>query len=491
MQTIDKLKDMAALCPDRQTTGICHSALMPFLSHDQALITAVDDAYTYFRKLEATESEFLRQPEAVQIHQAQDGFVNFYQPWSVNPYLPFAAKGPWIVSGCGAVIHDSGGYGMLGLGHGPEKIIGAMKQNHVMANIMTASIAQKKFVTALKKEIGHTRAFTQGNPYSHFLCLNSGSESVTVAARISDIHAKRQLSHQQRGKKAHFLSLQGSFHGRTDRPSQVSDSCLATYRRHLYSFQDRENLLTIAPNDCHALERTFNRCQKEGIWIEAMFMEPVLGEGNPGLAITSEFYALARKLTREQHSLLIIDSVQAGLRAHGCLSIMDYPGFQKLDAPDMETFSKALNAGQYPLSVLAMTTKAAELYVTGTYGNTMTTNPRALSVACAVLEALNPQMRQNIRERGEEFLHQFAGIKKDFPDVIGQIQGTGLLFSIAINPAKVRVTGDDGLEMLLRKRGLGVIHGGENSLRFTPHFGINSAEISLITGILREQLARI
>ncbi len=67
------------------------------------------------------------------------------------------------------------------------------------------------------------------------------------------------------------------------------------------------------------------------------------------------------------------------------LSIVDYPGFEKLDPPDMETYSKALNAGQYPLSVLAVSERAADLYNKGIYGNTMTANPRALDVALARL----------------------------------------------------------------------------------------------------------
>ena len=35
------------------------------------------------------------------------------------------------------------------------------------------------------------------------------------------------------------------------------------------------------------------------------------------------------------------------------------PGFEGFEAPDMETYSKALNAGQYPLSVLAVNARAA------------------------------------------------------------------------------------------------------------------------------------
>ena len=49
----------------------------------------------------------------------------------------------------------------------------------------------------------------------------------------------------------------------------------------------------------------------------------------------------------------------------GCLSVVDYEGFQDAEVPDLETWSKALNAGQYPLSVLGLSERAAELYVVG------------------------------------------------------------------------------------------------------------------------------
>jgi acetylornithine/succinyldiaminopimelate/putrescine aminotransferase len=121
-----------------------------------------------------------------------------------------------------------------------------------------------------------------------------------------------------------------------------------------------------------------------------MFLEPVMGEGDPGRSVPVAFYDVAaRELTRAHGSLLLVDSIQAGLRATGVLSIVDYPGFEGIDAPDMETYSKALNAAQYPLSVLAVNERAAAIYrKRGLYGNTMTANPRALDVACAVLAQL-------------------------------------------------------------------------------------------------------
>ena len=65
-----------------------------------------------------------------------------------------------------------------------------------------------------------------------------------------------------------------------------------------------------------------------------------MGEGNPGSIIKPNFYNLCRQMTSKRDSLLIIDSVQAGFRCTGELSIIDYPYFENKALPDIETFSK-------------------------------------------------------------------------------------------------------------------------------------------------------
>jgi acetylornithine/succinyldiaminopimelate/putrescine aminotransferase len=216
-----------------------------------------------------------------------------------------------------------------------------------------------------------------------------------------------------------------------------------------------------------------------------MFVEPVMGEGDPGRAMTPEFYKAARRLTADMGTLLIVDSIQAAFRAQGCLSIVDYPGFRELDPPDLETYSKAVNGGQFPLSILALGERAAPIYTRGVYGNTKTANPRACDVAVAVLDYVTPALRRNVQERGQEFLEKFKGLAKEFPGVVRKVQGTGLLVSIDINPDAFQVVGRGQLEDGLRKHGIGVIHGGANSLRFTPHFEITSKEVDLIVQALR------
>jgi acetylornithine/succinyldiaminopimelate/putrescine aminotransferase len=219
-----------------------------------------------------------------------------------------------------------------------------------------------------------------------------------------------------------------------------------------------------------------------------MAIEPVQGEGNPGQCIERKFYDEARRLTKEHGSMLLIDSIQAGIRGQGTLSVIDYEGFQTAEAPDLETWSKALNAGQYPLSVLGLNERAAELYVVGIYGNTMTTNPRALETAIAVLDSITPELRQNIRDRGAEFVNKLNALSVELPGCITKVQGSGLLVSAELDPSRFQVVGFDQVEVWCRRNGLGVIHGGTNALRYTPHFNITSEEIDLIIDITRQAI---
>ncbi|MGH8191336.1 MAG: aminotransferase class III-fold pyridoxal phosphate-dependent enzyme, partial [Rhodanobacteraceae bacterium] len=291
------------------------------------------------------------------------------------------------------------------------------------------------------------------------------------------------------GRTIKRLVVKGAFHGRTERPALYSDSSRKAYQANLASFRDEHSVIVIPPYDVASLRQAFDESEKNGWFFEAMFLEPVMGEGDPGRAVTPEFYAAARELTAKHDSLLLVDSIQAGLRAHGMLSIVDYPGFEKSPAPDMETYSKALNGGQFPLSVLAANERAAGLYRKGIYGNTMTANPRALDIACAVMEQITPELRANIRERGVELVKKLSAIKDELGGLITKVQGTGLLLSCELAP-QFKCFGAGSTEEYLRERGINVIHGGANSLRFTPHFAINEAEVDLLVTHVRDALKK-
>jgi len=485
MSLLDTLAPLRAHGKTR-TTGLSDATVVDFACRDADLRDAIAAAAAEYVRIRAEFPQLLDLDEDAQAAEVQSGFVNFYAADAANPYVALAARGPWIVTLKGAVIYDTGGYGMLGLGHTPATVIEAMAKPQAMANIMTPAVSQLRFARAMRAEIGQTRGAC---PYSAFLCLNSGSESVSLASRIVDANAKTMTDPGARhaGKTIKRVVVKGAFHGRTERPALYSDSSRKTYLQYLASFRGEDSVITVPPYDADALRQVFADADANGWFIEAMFLEPVMGEGDPGRSVPVDFYNAARELTRAHGSLLLVDSIQAGLRATGYLSIVDYPGFEKIEAPDMETYSKALNAGQYPLSVLAVTESAAAIYKRGLYGNTMTANPRALDVACAVLAQVTPELRANIQQRGKQALALLEGLKDELDGRITKVQGTGLLFSCELTK-DYKGYGAGSTEEWMREQGIGVIHGGENSLRFTPHFAVTGEEMQLVVSMVKRAL---
>jgi len=488
MNTTDLLATLRSRAGAVRTHGLDDATVNRLSAQFPDLVAAARAAVAEFTAIQAEFGELLDLDEQAQIEAVQAGFINFYPDDAVNPYVAIAARGPWVITLKGRVLHDSGGYGMLGFGHTPAHVLEAMAKPQVMANVMSPNLAQLRVTRALRAEIGHTRG---GCPYPKFLCLNSGSESVSLAGRIADVNAKLRTDPggTHAGRTIKRLAVKGAFHGRTERPAIYSDSSRKPYVQHLASFRDETSLITVEPYSIDALKQVFADADSNGWFIEAMFLEPVMGEGDPGRAVPPAFYAAARELTKAHGSLLLIDSIQAGLRAHGVLSVIDYPGFEGLEAPDMETYSKALNGGQYPLSVLAVNERAAGLYRKGIYGNTMTTNPRAMDIATVVLDSLTPELRANIRARGKEFLDKLNKLKDELGGLITKVQGTGLLFSCELDPS-FKCFGTGSTEEYMRERGMGVVHGGTNSLRFTPHFAITSDEVDLIVSHVRQALLK-
>ncbi|MCB9778219.1 MAG: aminotransferase class III-fold pyridoxal phosphate-dependent enzyme [Alphaproteobacteria bacterium] len=490
MTVLDQLNEIRSFAGTRQTRGLPDDVIADMATRHPDLVQAVEQAVAAHRELAARHADALRLPESDLISLVQAGFVNFYQPEAVQPFVSLAAQGPWIVSTHGAVVHDSGGYGMLGQGHNPATVMAALGKPQVMANVMTPAFAQLDFDRAMRHELGHSRDL--GCPFSRFICLNSGSESMTVAVRLADVNARRQTAPgaAHAGKRIKSLAIKGGFHGRTTGPARISDSCRTAYEKHLASFIDHSDLVVIEQNDLAALRAAFTQADADGVFFSALFMEPVQGEGAPGRAVTRAFYDLADQLIHQMGGLLVVDSIQAGLRAQGVLSIVDYPGFQDAACPDVESWSKALNAGQFPLSVLGLSQRAAALYPHGVYGNTMTTNPRALDVACAVLDGITDELRNNIRTQGARFVAELQRIQAEFPDLVTLVQGTGLLFCAELDPS-IQVVGFGAVEELCRRAGLGIVHGGQNALRFTPHFGIQDDEIAMMMDLLREVFVQV
>ena len=96
----------------RRTVGLDEATLARFAAKDPQLVAAIEAAATEYAQVRAEFPELLELDEDAQTLEVQSGFVNFYAHDAANPYVALAARGPWLVTLKGAVLYDTGGYGM-------------------------------------------------------------------------------------------------------------------------------------------------------------------------------------------------------------------------------------------------------------------------------------------------------------------------------------------------------------------------------------------
>ena len=136
MTLIDKLNDLRNYGGAIRTRGLDDATIERFAKDHPDLTAAVDSAHDRFLELRSEMDDLLKLDEEAQMARIQADYVNFYADDAVNPYVALAAQGPWIVTLKGAVIHDNGGYGMLGFGHNPAHISEALPaiEDHTQRN---------------------------------------------------------------------------------------------------------------------------------------------------------------------------------------------------------------------------------------------------------------------------------------------------------------------------------------------------------------------
>ena len=103
------------------------------------------------------------------------------------------------------------------------------------------------------------------------------------------------------------------------------------------------------------------------------------------------------------------------------------------------------------------------------------------------LALLGPLARGEWKAEMRGVLDLTDKLKAELPGYITKVQGTGLLFSCELAPA-FKCYGAGSTEEWMREHGYGVIHGGANSLRFTPHFNVGADEVDLLVDGVRRAL---
>ena len=128
-----------------------------------------------------------------------------------------------------------------------------------------------------------------------------------------------------------------------------------------------------------------------------------------------------------------------------------------------------------------MTKKVAKGMLPGTHGSTFGGNPLAMTVGNAVLDQiLKKGFLQNVKKLSEFFHLELNKIKEQFPKIIKEVRGKGLLIGLQLNFDQTKF-----IQLLMENRLL-TIRAAENVIRILPPLNVKKSEINFALKIIRK-----
>ena len=346
-----------------------------------------------------------------------------------------------------AYLDFGAGIAVVGLGHrhpGVTEATHAQLDRLWHASNLYWTEPMLRLAGLLSDRVGGARAF---------FC-NSGAEANEAALKVS-----RKVTGRSR-----IVALEGGFHGRT------YGALSATGQPGKWEgFGPLVPGFSFArPNEVESLEAAV----APGGELAAILLEPVLGEGGV-LPLEEGFVRAAAEIAREVGALLCVDEVQAGLGRTGTFFAYEQLGIE----PDLVTLAKGLGNG-LPIGALLVREGVADAIGPGDHGSTFGGNPVASAAACAVVEAIDDALLENVAARGAQLsagLEKLSGVR--------EVRGRGLLLAGLLDRDAAPVVDE------CRARGLLVLTAGPDVLRLLPPLVVTEAEVDEALGVLQEVLA--
>ena len=117
----------------------------------------------------------------------------------------------------------------------------------------------------------------------------------------------------------------------------------------------------------------------------------------------------------------------------------------------------------------------------GSHGSTFGGNPLAMSVGNAVMDQMFKKgFLQNVQKLSKYFINELNLIKEDYPDIIKEVRGIGLLIGLQLFEDQSNFIKKLELNKLL------TIRAGENVVRILPPLNVKKQEIDLAVNIIRK-----
>lgn len=371
-----------------------------------------------------------------------------YETFARAPLAFEKGEGVWLIEAGGERYLDlAGGIAVNSLGHGHPHLVAAL----------TEQAGKLWHVSNLYEIPGQRRLGERlvANTFADKVFFtNSGAEALECAIKT----ARRYHFVNGHPERFRTITFDGAFHGRT-----LATIAAGGQAKYLEGFGPKvEGFDQVAFDDIEAAEKAI------GPETAAILVEPVQGEGG----IRSFPAASLRKLRElcDRHGLLLMfDEVQCGIGRTGKLFAHEWSGVN----PDLMAIAKGIGGG-FPIGACLATDAAAAGMTAGVHGTTFGGNPLAMAVGNAVLDiVLADGFLEEVQRKANVFKQGLAAIADEFPTVVEDIRGVGLMLGLKCVLPNARVNA------ALRDQKVLGVPAGDNVVRLLPPLTITEEEIRI------------
>ena len=305
------------------------------------------------------------------------------------------------------------------------------------------------------------KRLTKNTFADYVIFQNSGAEATEAAIKV----ARKFFYSKNKPFKNRILCIKNSFHGRTLAAIHASGSKKMTegFGPKIPGFDHFKF------GDHNALKKSITKKTA------AIMIEPILGEGGIKV-IPSWCLKELRKICNQKRILLIIDEVQSGIGRSGKFFAFEYSGIK----PDIVPIAKGIGGG-FPLGAVLMNKKVAKVMTPGSHGSTFGGNPLAMQIGNAVLDQiLKKKFLKKVQKTSKYFLNSLKNIQKDYPKIIKEVRGIGLLIGIQL------YSNQSLFIKKLEQNKLLTIRAAENVVRILPPLNVKKSELDMSLKIIKK-----
>ncbi len=328
-----------------------------------------------------------------------------YETFARIPLAFDHGEGAWLVTETGERYLDfAAGIAVNSLGHGHPHLVAALTEQ-----------AGKLWHVSNLYEIPGQRRLGERLAAATFadkvFFTNSGAEALECAIKT----ARRYQYVNGHPERFRIITFEGAFHGRT-----LATIAAGGQQKYLEGFGPKVDGFDQVPfADADAAEKAITP------ETAAMLIEPVQGEGGIR-AVPPQVLKRLRQLCDRHGLLLIFDEVQCGVGRTGRLFAYEWAGV----APDLMAIAKGIGGG-FPMGACLATDAAAVGMTAGVHGTTFGGNPLAMAVGNAVLDVvLEEGFLDEVARKALLLKQGLAAIADEFPEVVEEIRGTGLMLGL-------------------------------------------------------------